>query len=390
MEETAEVRVSPVMTTENALRCFLLAAMVAATGFLAWQPSKLNLSMIMTIANPDKGTNLAWRPAETEAPVPEAPRRQPPPPEWRPSSSIAIAWQGNRALAASSTPRNGRIAGSGWQRTGDAHPWLWADDAPHTRRRGADDDAQPAQKSVSPYRVGDIAAWPDPEPAQAARPTPQPAAAAQTRPELAALTPLTMAAPAQPAPTATQAVVPVSTASAPQLQTEAPQPAANQPDWKTSEITGPIPGAYLTIYPKLKFVGLCVPGQGYIRKYNQVGVPSDLTAPKMEAHDGRTPYGRYYIADRYRDSDGPQLFLSWPSPDDARRIGLEQNRQMQVENAWRRQDLPPQDTAAGGGVGLNGLRNWVEITEGSFALEAPHMEEIYTALPDKAWVFIQQ
>lgn len=161
-------------------------------------------------------------------------------------------------------------------------------------------------------------------------------------------------------------------------------------DWANNEITGPIPGAYLTIYPKLRFIGLCVPGQGYVRKYNQVGVPRDLTSPKQEAMDGRTPYGKYYIASRTREADGPRLFLSWPSPDDAKRLGLDAGRVLEVESAWQRKALPPQTTTAGGGIGLDGLRGSVDRTDGGFSLEEPHIEEIFTALPDGAWVFIQE
>lgn len=161
-------------------------------------------------------------------------------------------------------------------------------------------------------------------------------------------------------------------------------------DWATREITEAIPGAYLTIYPKLKFVGLCVPGQNYIRKYNQVAVPRDLAEPKMNSLDGRTPYGKYYIAGHRRDIAGARLILSWPSPDDARRVGLPQEMVTEIENTWLKQSMPPQTTAAGGGVYLTGMRNMIEETDGSFALEDAHLEEIFTALPDGAWVFIQE
>lgn len=166
-------------------------------------------------------------------------------------------------------------------------------------------------------------------------------------------------------------------------------PVSGETDWKNHEIIGPIAGAYLTIYPKLRFVGLCVPGQGYIRKYNQVGVPRDLNSPKETAQDGRTPYGKYYVAARSREADGPHLFLSWPSIDDAKRLGFDAGRLLEIESSWQRKALPPQDTSAGGGVGLDGLRGSLDRTDGGFSLEPPHMEEIFTALPDGAWVFVQ-
>ncbi len=160
-------------------------------------------------------------------------------------------------------------------------------------------------------------------------------------------------------------------------------------DWKNREISGPIPGSYLTIYPKLKFIGLCVPTQGYIRKYNQVTVPADLLSPKFHARDGRTPYGKYFIAGRERTGQGARLLLSWPSPDDARRIGLDAGTVSTIENAWLDQIMPPQNTPAGGGVMLSAIRPGQEHSENGFALEEPNMEEIFTALPDGAWVFVQ-
>lgn len=191
------------------------------------------------------------------------------------------------------------------------------------------------------------------------------------------------AASADSAAAATGSLRPATTASS------AATVEVQQQDWKNQEITAAIPGAYLTIYPKLKFVGLCVPGQGYIRKYNQVAVPIDLDQAKLHAADGRTPYGKYYIARHLRDAAGVRLLLSWPSINDAVRAELSQELLSEVERAWQSQSLPPQDSRAGGGVALSGDRLQQDVTSGGFALEEPHMEEIYTALPDGAWVFIQ-
>ncbi|MCC8165428.1 MAG: hypothetical protein LIQ31_04605 [Planctomycetes bacterium] len=167
--------------------------------------------------------------------------------------------------------------------------------------------------------------------------------------------------------------------------------AAGGVDWKNHEITGAIEGAYLTVYPKLKFIGLCVPGQDYIRKYNQVAVPMDLVEKKLSARDGRTPYGKYYIAGRERDSAGAaRLVLSWPSPDDARRIGLAPESTQAIENAWMDKILPPQTTAAGGGVAIEEAGPGQEWTAGGLGLEKPQMEELFLALPDGAWIFIQE
>lgn len=166
--------------------------------------------------------------------------------------------------------------------------------------------------------------------------------------------------------------------------------APGSPDWRKTNITGTIPGAYLMVYPKLKFIGLCVPGQGYVRKYYQVGVPENLGDPKQAADDGRSPYGKYYIADRSRDSDGARLFISWPSPEDGKRIGLPEPQTREIDSAWKSRSLPPQDTQAGGGVAIFGVHQLVEKTEGGFSMDDAQMDELYRALPDGAWVIIQQ
>ncbi|MCC8181160.1 MAG: hypothetical protein LIP23_09665 [Planctomycetes bacterium] len=189
----------------------------------------------------------------------------------------------------------------------------------------------------------------------------------------------------RPPPTA-----PAPATSTPTAPAEPAAPVQTGPvDWLNQEITRPIEGAYLTIYPKLKFVGLCVPGQGYVRKYNQIGVPRDMAAPKLRGDDGRTPYGRYFVATKSVQPGQASLTLSWPSPEDARRIGLDPGSIAQVEQAWESKQLPPQTTSAGGGVELRGYDNPAEFTSGGFALTEAQMLELATALPDGSWVFVQ-
>ncbi|MCC8190494.1 MAG: hypothetical protein LIP77_07655, partial [Planctomycetes bacterium] len=370
---------------------------------------------LLSLANPSRGESLAWRPeAEPPAPLP-AVKRVGPPEEWRLTGAAPARWSGGRSGGREERRAGPPLTGRGWRRLSE-NPWRWQQDAPRgvTRRELA--DSQPPQKSASEFRAGPLVAWPMPEMDTTTAgvagldtpllPPPLPGAgdpSAISGQPFPSLQP-PMALP-QAEPSASTAIPPL-VALEPEAHPERgvsslrPSPDASRTpaaaaetsetiDWLSREITGPIPGAYLTIYPKLKFIGLCVPGQGYIRKYNQVGVPQDPDGGKMNARDGKTPYGRYYIADRHLDRDGPRLYLSWPSPEDARRIGLDSGRVAEVDNAWRRRALPPQNTVAGGGLGLNGLRNWVEFTEGGFTLEAPHMEEIFTALPEGAWVFIQ-
>ncbi len=407
------------LSWDNYIRSLFLLFVTGTLACLAYPPGMIRMSMIWSFASPSQGESLNWKPN----PAPPEPEREiitsPIPSEWRLNPGYSV----NRAVGDKADTKftglaRGVIAQNKWSRF-SVNPWTWRDNVSSRRKDEALAFNQPPQKSASPFRAGEYDVWPEtrPDPVVAVTPatpfTPmpasQPGALVSAIPPLESTLPVLNAAPQQPAEPMVAvpaiaageplpplgALQPIQSPTVPETPiVSAPgataEPAQPRVDWKNTEITGPIPGAYLTIYPKLKFVGLCVPGQGYIRKYNRIGVPSDLANPKMSARDGRTPYGRYYIAERHRDGDGARLYISWPSPEDAKRIGLDAGSMAQVANAWRRQELPPQDTAAGGGVGLNGLRNWVDVTEGGFALEEPHMEEIFTALPDKSWVFIQE
>ena len=403
------------------LRCFFLSLIVILVLILAWRPGVFRLSVLFSFGMPSLADRLAWQPESLAVPPPPTRKAAFSPAEWRLVSNSSPSWIPAPAPMAWEWFRfNSSLPPPVWRRHSH-NPWLWRDDREEGRKRDRETFAgSPFQKPVTPFRAGDLAAWPEVSLAPADHPPTEnageevgfpalmpfpsilpepngqraagqlPGAAAVSRPSSG--TGASSLPPAPPPPSIRAAVAPPAAIARPDaVPVRAPAGSApdNGQDWRNREIAGPLPGAYLTIYPKLKFIGLCLPGQGYIRKYNQVGVPSDLVNPKMEAQDGRTPYGSYYIADRHRDADGPRLFLSWPSPEDARRLGIDPGRIAQVDNAWRRHELPPQDTVAGGGVGLNGLRNWVEVTEGGFSLEAPHMEEIFTALPDGAWIFIQ-
>lgn len=415
---------------ENYLRCFFLMAIIFTIGLLSWRPGLLRFSLIMSFANPSRGDSLAWTPEPDPLPQPAQAKRAPSPDEWRLESAHSATWIGNRPRARQDSHAGGRLDASRWRRF-STNPWRWSDDSQASRQTRKPDDASPPQKSATEFRAGNLPDWPQTDamaatggfstslraPALEGVPPllPQTGQGAGVglpgTPGLPALpgsgtTPSLPGLPSLPPPVSSDAgatslpearpaqLFPTTQSQTSPTRTVEPQPAVAEEkpediDWTNREITGPIPGAYLTIYPKLKFIGLCLPNLGYIRKYNQVGVPRESEGAKLDARDGRTPYGRYYIADRQRDSDGPRLYLSWPSPEDAQRIGLDPGKVAEIEHAWRSKILPPQDTAAGGGIALNGLRNWVDQTDGGFTLEEPQIEEIFTALPEGAWVFVQ-
>jgi hypothetical protein len=407
---------------EAGLRCLFILLMLSLLLWLTWRPGLGKLNLVLSFIGPRPGERLEWRAVDDPVILPEPIHGLPPTPEWRlgpnHSTSSNIGKSSTAVYAASSSRTNADL----WKRTSQ-NAWSWHDDAA-ARNKNILALAVPPQKSMTAFRVGDIDAWPklaEPVREQPLLSTPGNGvsgniisvlpsldangentilASLPALPPLSStgsgnagdaanlLSPQTATNPAESA-TPQSSEQNLANAGLPKLSDAIDGSAVTEEiDWKNREITHAIKGAYLIIYPKLNFVGLCVPDQGYIRKYNQVAVPRELVGEKQRADDGRIPYGRYYIADRHSDTDGPKLFLSWPSPDDAKRIGLEQAPSVEIEKAWERRDLPPQNTAAGGGVGLTGLRQWVDATDGGFALEAPHMEEIFTALPDKAWVII--
>lgn len=400
---------------EAGARCLFILLMLSLLFWLTWRPGLGKLNLVLSFIGPRPGERLEWRAVDDHEILPEPIFGLPATPEWRlgPNHSTART-VGNASLAVYSASSD-RSKMDLWKRTSQ-NAWSWHDDA-NMRTKNSLASVVPPQKSMTAFRVGDIEAWPkiaEPVAEQPLLSTPGNGVSANilsalpsldatgensilaslpALPPLAStgtgnagdaanlLSPLASATPAEPATVADTGLPKMSDAIDGLAVVE-------KIDWKNREITETIKDAYLIVYPKLNFVGLCVPDQGYIRKYNQIAVPRELTGEKLRADDGRIPYGRYYVAERHLDADGPKLFLSWPSPDDAKRIGLEQAPSVEIEKAWERRDLPPQNTAAGGGVGLTGLRQWVDATDGGFALEAPHMEEIFTALPEKAWVII--
>lgn len=411
---------------ETYLRCFFLVAVMVGVGFVAYRPSVLRFSILLSLARPSHTGSLMWRADEDSAEAPRPVIRLLAPAEWRLNPGFdAQAYNARRA--AKRIDLKPLSAGArNWRRL-SYNPWSWQNDTTpaHSADRGRD-DLQPIQKPATAFRAKEGDVWTvRQEPAQsifgngngtgngnggfgALSDLPQlPNLSGQV--EFPAFGQPTIT-PAQPSQSPFEMPPPLqplfngetSTLLSPEPQTPKSEPAAEAvatvpatatatasgADLASREIGAVLPDSYLTIYPKLNFIGLCVPGQGYIRKYNQVGVPQDQEQPKQSGQDGRTPYGRYYVTGKSLGPDGPVITLSWPSPEDAKRIGLPQAEQTQIETAWDRKEIPPQTTAAGGNLGIS-YGNTLNATQGGFTLELPQLEELYTALPVGAWVFVQ-
>jgi murein L,D-transpeptidase YafK len=115
--------------------------------------------------------------------------------------------------------------------------------------------------------------------------------------------------------------------------------------------------------------------------------------------DGRTPVGRYYVAEKNRDSRFHRfLGISYPNPEDAERgyrnglIGPTQWADIFLANL--RGDVPPWETVLGGRVGIHGFggRPYVPIdwTEGCIAVSDEDIEFIFDHAPVSTPVLINE
>lgn len=123
---------------------------------------------------------------------------------------------------------------------------------------------------------------------------------------------------------------------------------------------------------------------------------------KVRQGDNRTPEGIFYITDKELLNNHPYLGrkwlgLSYPDVNHARRglehsmISYEQYDAIVRANVSR--DIPPQNTALGGWIGIHGGRedltaegvNW---TEGCIAMLDKDLEELYTVIKPGTKVII--
>ena len=138
-----------------------------------------------------------------------------------------------------------------------------------------------------------------------------------------------------------------------------------------------------------------------IRHYRAVfGVNPD--GNKVRQGDNRTPEGTFYITDKEALNNHPYLGkkwvgLSYPDVGHARR-GLEQDlissaQYEAIVRANAAHDMPPQNTALGGWIGIHGGRedltdkgvNW---TEGCVAMLDKDLEELYNVVQPGTKVII--
>ncbi|MDR1519938.1 MAG: hypothetical protein LBU23_07335, partial [Planctomycetota bacterium] len=241
-------------------RSFFLLALISLALLLTWRPGVFRLSLLFSLGLPPLAESLAWQPPPAAPALRPQAKPAPSPAEWRLAANRPAVWlaarpqpPGETWLPDASPPR------PDWRRFSH-NPWNWRSDRSREPRRAAVDSAAlPPQKSVPALRIGDLAEWPAPLSADSP----------PDRDFFAALLPIPTVFPeiraengvnAQPAPTPFPPAAAEPGREAGPAQGVPTAPVYQSPpiriDWRNREITGPIADAYLTIYPKLKFVGL--------------------------------------------------------------------------------------------------------------------------------------
>ena len=112
-----------------------------------------------------------------------------------------------------------------------------------------------------------------------------------------------------------------------------------------------------------------------------IALGSSPVGPKERAGDGKTPEGAYFVCVKKRGKYGPSLGVSYPSEQDARRLGAEDDLIACIRERAERGERPPWGTFLGGEIYIHGGgadRDW---TAGCIALSDADAEALYALIP---------
>lgn len=168
-------------------------------------------------------------------------------------------------------------------------------------------------------------------------------------------------------------------------------------------ITNPIPNLKIVVDKSDHLLTLY--SGGISLKSYRVAIGDGGQGDKQKAGDHKTPEGIFYIAERSVLSPSDRYLgsrwmkISYPNIEDAQR-GLDNgliNRQEydQIVTANNNRQIPPQNTALGGGIGIHGGSGTYDNTGdhwtwGCMALTNSNVNEIYDYIPVGAKLVIQQ
>lgn len=159
---------------------------------------------------------------------------------------------------------------------------------------------------------------------------------------------------------------------------------------KEKGINGPIPNLKIVV-DKSEYLLTLYSGSTLLKSYH-VALGDSGLGDKVRSGDNKTPEGTFYISERSVLTPPDQYLgtrwmrISYPNIEDAQRglnSGLiDQAAYNQIVGAINNGQIPPQNTALGGGVGIHGGSNWKANwgdawTWGCVALSNSDVNEIF-------------
>ena len=143
------------------------------------------------------------------------------------------------------------------------------------------------------------------------------------------------------------------------------------------------PNDYVVVHKSKRNVALCKNGQ--LVKNLRSGLGSSPAGDKVQQGDGKTPEGVFYVPELVPSSQYYKAFLlSYPLPADGQRgvqSGLiTQSVRQQIDSAHAACVTPPQDTALGGDLELNGNGSNKDWTTGSVALDNSSIDLLWSSI----------
>ena len=140
---------------------------------------------------------------------------------------------------------------------------------------------------------------------------------------------------------------------------------------------------YVVARKSKRNVALCK--SGALVKNLRSGLGDAPVGDKVKQGDGRTPEGVFYVPRLIPDSAYHKAFLlSYPTPEDAQRGVASQlitaAQRTQIESAHAACVEPPQSTALGGDLELQGNGSSEDWTRGSIALDDAAVDLVWSAI----------
>jgi hypothetical protein len=144
-----------------------------------------------------------------------------------------------------------------------------------------------------------------------------------------------------------------------------------------------VPDDYVVVHKSKRNVALCKSSK--LVKNLRSGLGSTPIGTKQKDGDGKTPEGVFFVPELVPTSSFYKAFLlSYPGPDDAQRgytAGLiTSDVRAQITSAQSACVAPPQDTALGGQIELQGNGSSTDWTAGNIALDDASVDLLWSSI----------